>query len=97
MPSLDALYSRYKQEGLVVFGLSTEDVELQKKFVTEQVAVSYQLLTIDGNVPSLYREVQRWPALFLVDREGQLRPVARAGEPFAKVEAAVEQLLETGP
>src|SRR5262245_10718549 len=33
MPLLDELYRKRKEEGLIVFGLSTEDVELQKKFV----------------------------------------------------------------
>jgi peroxiredoxin len=96
MPQLDELYKDRKGDGLVVFGLSTEEVELQQKFVKEQVTVSYPLLTINGNVPGLYRDVQRWPALFLVDRKGRLQPVAQAGEPFEKVEAAVDALLREG-
>jgi hypothetical protein len=80
----------------MVFGFSAEDVELQQKFVKEQLQVSYPLLTIEGNVPSIYREIERWPALFLIDRQGRLQPVAQAGQPFAKVEAAVDALLKTG-
>jgi thiol-disulfide isomerase/thioredoxin len=94
MPELDRLYQKRKDEGLIVFGLSTEEVALQQKFVTEQLSVSYPLLTADGDVPSLYRDIQRWPALFLIDRKGQLHPVAQAGEPFEKVEAAVDALLK---
>jgi peroxiredoxin len=94
MPALDRLYLKRKDEGLMVFGLSTEDVGLQQKFVKEEVSVSYPLLTINGEVPSLYRDIQRWPALFLIDREGRLQPVAQAGEPFEKVEAAVDALMK---
>ena len=78
-----------------VFGLSTEDSALQQKFVKEQVAVSYSLLTMNGNVSALYHEIQRWPALFLIDRRGRLQPVPQAGEPFEKVVAAVDALLDT--
>jgi thiol-disulfide isomerase/thioredoxin len=93
MPQLDELYRERKNDGLMVFGLSIEDVALQQKFAKEKVVVSYPLLTVNGNVPGIYRDIQRWPALFLVDRKGQLQPVAQAGEPFEKVEAAVDALL----
>jgi thiol-disulfide isomerase/thioredoxin len=93
MPELDRLYQTRKDDGLIVFGLSTEDVALQQKFVKDEVSVSYPLLTVNGDVPSLYQDIQRWPALFLIDRKGTLQPVAQAGEPFEKVEAAVDALL----
>jgi thiol-disulfide isomerase/thioredoxin len=94
MPALDQLYRKRKGEGLMVFGLSTEDLDLQKKFTKEQVSVSYPLLTMNGNVPGIYHEVQRWPALFLIDRKGHLQPVPQTGESFEKVEAAVDALLK---
>jgi thiol-disulfide isomerase/thioredoxin len=93
MPKLDALYQRRNQEGLMVFGLSTEDVPLQQKFVKERLSVSYPLLTINGDVPSIYRDIQRWPAIFLIDRKGRLQPAPQAGEAFEKIEAAVDSLL----
>ncbi len=97
MPLLDKLYRKRRDEGLVIFGLSIEEVELQRKFVKEQVSVSYPLLTINGNVPSLYRDIQRWPAFILIDRKGKLQPVPQAGESFEKIEAAVEALLKDTP
>ena len=93
MPELDRLYQKRKESGLMVFGLSVEDVELQRKFVKEEVSVSYPLLTASGNVPSLYRDIQRWPALFLIDRNGELQPVPQTGVPFEQIEAAVEAVL----
>jgi len=96
MPLLDQLYESRKDRGFIVFGFSNEDVDLQKQFVREQLSVDYPLLTIDGEVPSLYRDVQRWPAFFLIDRKGRLQPAPQSGEPFEKMEAAVDALLGAG-
>jgi peroxiredoxin len=95
MPALDRLYRERKDEGFMVFGLSVEDLELQREFVKEKVSVTYPLLTLNGNVPSLYKDVQAWPALFLIDRQGHLQPVAQGGAHFAEVEATVEKLLKS--
>ncbi len=94
MPKLDHLYQERKELGLVVFGLSAEDVETQEKFFAK-VPVSYPLLTVTTGVPGFYRDVARYPALFLVDRNGQLQPLPEPGESFTSIEAAVDKLLET--
>ena len=94
MPQLDELYKKRKGEGFIVFGLSTEDVGLQRKFVAERAPVSYPLLTVNGNVASIYSDVQRWPAIFLIDRQGRLQPAPPAGQSFEKIEVAVDALLK---
>ena len=93
MPKLDQLYKDRKERGLVVFGLSAEDAETQEKFLAK-VPVSYPLLTMTEGVPNFYRDVARYPALFLVDRDGQLQPLPGTAESFTNVEAAVDKLLE---
>ena len=93
MPKLDQLYKDRKERGLVVFGLSDEDAETQEKFLAK-VPVSYPLLTMTEGVPNFYRDVARYPALFLVDRDGQLQPLPGAAASFTNVEAAVDKLLE---
>jgi peroxiredoxin len=95
MPRLDRLYRERKDKGFIVFGLSDEDADLQRKFVKE-VPVSYPLLTLHGEVPNLYRDIARYPAIFLIDRRGQLQPAPSPDQPFEKVEAAVEALLNSG-
>ena len=92
MPKLDRLYRERKDQGFIVFGLSDEDVAVQRKF-QERVAVSYPLLTINGQVPNLYRDIARYPAIFLIDRRGRLQPAPGPDQPFDKVEAAVDALL----
>ena len=93
MPKLDRLYRDRQQQGLMVFGLSDEDVDVQRKFL-QQVPVSYPLLTLKGTVPNIYQDIARYPAIFLIDRKGRLQPAPRPDQPFEKVEAAVNALLE---
>jgi thiol-disulfide isomerase/thioredoxin len=95
MPKLDRLYRERKDQGFIVFGLSDEDADLQQKYVKE-VPVSYPLLTLRGDVPNLYRDIARYPAIFLIDRRGQLQPAPSPEQPFEKVEAAVDALLNSG-
>lgn len=96
MPKLDQLYRERKNQGFVVFGLSDETVDVQRKFM-EQVPVSYPLLTLRGEVPNLYRDIARYPAIFLIDRQGRLQHAPGPDQPFEKVEAAVDALLNRGP
>ena len=76
----------------MIFGLSTEEVEIQLTFA-EEVTVSYPLLTIQGEVPEIFSATARYPANFLIDREGNLRPAPSVDQPFANLKAAVDALL----
>jgi len=96
MPKLDQLYRERNDKGFVVFGLSDEDVSVQLKFL-QKVPVSYPLLTLKGNVPSFYRDIARYPAIFLIDRSGRLQPAPGPDQPFEKLQAAVDALLNTRP
>jgi thiol-disulfide isomerase/thioredoxin len=95
MPKLDRLYQDRKHQGFIVFGLSDEGVDVQRKFV-EQIPVSYPLLTFSGEVPNLYRDIARYPAIFLIDRQGRLQPAPGPDQPFEKLEVAVDALLNSG-
>lgn len=92
MPDLDKLYREKKSQGLVVFGISDESIDVQKKFLTE-IPVSYPLLAQSGQIPALYRDIVKYPAIFLIDRQGNLQPAPTPGEPFKSVEEAVDALL----
>jgi thiol-disulfide isomerase/thioredoxin len=94
MPKLDRLYQDRKQEGLTVFGMSDEGIDVQQKFL-KNVPVTYPLLTLTGTVPHLYRDIAKYPAIFLIDRRGRLQPAPGPDEPFAKLEAAVNALLNS--
>ncbi|MGA7138337.1 MAG: TlpA disulfide reductase family protein [Terriglobales bacterium] len=94
MPRIDRLYRERKDQGFAVFGLSDEDVNVHRKYL-EQVPVSYPLLTVSAGVPKLYREIVRYPALFLIDRKGRLQPAPGPDQPFEKLEATVGVLLNS--
>jgi len=95
MPNLDHLYQEEKNNGLAVFGISNEDASLQQSF-RQMVPVTYPLLTMGGQVPNLYRDIARYPATFLIDRQGQLQPAPGPDRPFAELQATVERLLREG-
>ena len=96
MPKLDRLYQDRKALGLKVFGISDEGVDVQQKFLAK-VPVTYPLLTLTGNVPKLYRDIAKYPAIFLIDRQGRLQPAPGPDEPFEKLQTTVDALLNTHP
>jgi cytochrome c biogenesis protein CcmG/thiol:disulfide interchange protein DsbE len=95
MPQLDKLYQSRKGNGFVVLGISDEAIATQQAFLKE-VPVTYPLLTTTSGVPAFYREIARYPAIFLIDREGRLQPAPGQGQAFEKVEEAVGALLREG-
>jgi cytochrome c biogenesis protein CcmG, thiol:disulfide interchange protein DsbE len=95
MPQLDKLYQSRKGNGFVVLGISDEAIATQQAFLKE-VPVTYPLLTTASGVPAFYREIARYPAIFLIDREGRLQPAPGQGQAFEKVEEAVGALLREG-
>jgi thiol-disulfide isomerase/thioredoxin len=96
MPKLDRLYQDRKPQGLTVFGISNEGVDVQQKFL-EKVPVTYPLLTLNGDVPNLYRDIAKYPAIFLIDRQGRLQPAPGPDEPFEKLQTTVDALLNNRP
>jgi thiol-disulfide isomerase/thioredoxin len=95
MPKLDQLYKTRRDQGLMVFGISKEDVDLQREFLQE-VPVSYPLLTLRGQVPSFYQDISTYPAFFLIDRQGRLERAPGPEEPFEALETRVDRLLRPG-
>ena len=95
MPELDRMYQEHRDQGLAVFGISSEDPDLQRRY-WQLVPVTYPLLIVSGQVPNLYRDIARYPATFLIDRQGRLQPAPGPDQPFEELQAAVDHLLKTG-
>ena len=93
MPALEELYQTRKNNGLMIFGFSTEDIDTQKAFANE-IVVSYPLLTTEGNVPDLYSQTARYPVNFLIDRTGHLQSAPSTDQPFENLVSAVDSLLQ---
>jgi peroxiredoxin len=93
MPELDELYKSRADRGFVVFGVSTESSELQRAFAAEKVSITYPLLTVEGDVPEMYRTTARYPANYLIDRRGRLTPAPSTEQPFERLVEKVDSLL----
>jgi len=95
MPQLDKLYQSRKASEFVVLGISDETIEKQQAFLS-QLPVTYPLLTTTPGVPAFYREIAKYPAIFLIDREGRLQSAPNQSQGFESVEEAVGALLNEG-
>jgi len=71
IPDLDALYQRFKHEGLVILAISDEEAGKVQPFVAERKLSYPVLLDAGGNVNKLFR-VEGIPKSFVYDREGKL-------------------------
>ena len=95
MPQLDKLYQSRRGRGFIVLGMSDETIAKQQAFL-RQVPVTYPLLTITPGVPAFYREIAKYPAIFLIDRKGRLHPSPNESQGFGSVEEAVDSLIDGG-
>jgi peroxiredoxin len=71
MPDLEALYRRFKGQGLAILAISDEDAAKVKQFLAEK-SVSYPILLDPGRkVNDLFR-IEGIPKSFVYDRSGKL-------------------------
>ncbi len=87
-----ALDKKYRNKGVVVLGVSSDDAETQRKFAQSQ-GITYPLLVDNDNLPEPYSKVGALPTTFIIDRKGILREVV-VGYAEGKIERIVEQLLQ---
>jgi len=72
MPDLDALYGRFKAQGLVILAVSQEEADTVKPFIAERQKVSYPILLDPGGSVSHQFHVDGIPKTFVYDRAGKL-------------------------
>ena len=71
MPDLEALYTQFKGEGLIVLGISDEDAAKVRSFIAER-QVTYPILLDPGRKVNDLFQVEGIPKTFVYDREGKL-------------------------
>ena len=71
MPDLQALYDKYKDQGLVVLSISDEDAAKVAPFIAER-KISYPVLLDRGRKVNEAFVVEGIPKSFVYDREGKL-------------------------
>ena len=71
MPDLQALYDKYKDQGLVVLSISDEEIAKVSPFIAER-KISYPVLLDPGRKVAEEFVVEGIPKSFVYDREGKL-------------------------
>ena len=94
MPSIEAVYQQYKDQGLVVLAVDIQEpVAAVATFVDSMELTFPILLDADGSISQQY-QVRGLPSTFFVDRQGVIRNVAFGG-PMARafIESQVVALM----
>jgi peroxiredoxin len=71
MPDLEALYKRFKDQGLVILSISDEDADKVRPFV-KQMNVTYPVLLDPGRKVNDMFKIYGIPKTFVYDRTGKL-------------------------
>ena len=93
IPHLEALYTKYKDQGLVVLGMNTETDYMKVKHFAEP-RISYTVL-LDGQTQSQAYDVSGIPCTYYIDREGiiQHRSVGFGPGDEVMIEEKIQKLL----
>jgi peroxiredoxin len=73
MPELEALWSRYETEGLVILGINVDADARDARAFLDEVPVSFPVLWDERSVVSDQYRVMALPRTVLVDRKGRVR------------------------
>jgi peroxiredoxin len=96
MPILESLYKRFKDQGLVVIGVSVDnETENAKKFLSA-VKVSFPIVHDGGKTVADKFKPPRMPTSYVVDKAGKIRFVHEGfrKEDGKKLEEEVMKLLK---
>jgi thiol-disulfide isomerase/thioredoxin len=92
IPSLDALYQKYKDKGLRVVGVSSESLEELKSFQGAGKQ-SYSLFNDISALTTRKYQAFSYPTLVLIDRKGLIQRVEVGAHPAEDMEKWILELL----
>ena len=77
MPLLQELYSRYRDVGFELLGVSIDGNSAKAKNMAKRLKINYPILfDLEKNVSALY-DVDAMPTTVMVDRDGRVRHIYR--------------------
>lgn len=98
IPSVREWYNQYKEDGLVVIGVHSP--EFRHEHDIENVRAAIQRLdvpypvAIDNDFATWRAYHNRyWPAMYLIDKRGQIRHLKIGEGRYAETEAIIQALL----
>jgi thiol-disulfide isomerase/thioredoxin len=92
LPTLQALQSKYKEKGLVLIGVSSEDLGTLKAF-REQAGQDYALMQDPGRLTTRDYAAFAYPTLVFVDRQGLVQRVETGVHGAPDLERWIRELL----
>ena len=94
IPHFESLYRAYRNEGLVVVGISLDrgGARAVKRFI-EKNEMTYPVLIGDAEVTNDYGGIRGIPTTFIIDREGRITGKYVGYRDKAFFEAAIKKLL----
>jgi thiol-disulfide isomerase/thioredoxin len=99
LPYVRAWHEKYKDQGLVVIGVHTPEFEFEKNLENVRPALKYMRIDYPIAVDNDYAiwrafENQYWPALYFVDRQGQIRHHQFGEGEYEQSERIIQRLLD---
>lgn len=94
VPHLQELYSKYKDKGFVVVGISLDQGGANdvKPFI-KQYGITYPVVMGDQRTTELYGGIRGIPTLFVVDRSGNITQKFVGYREKKELEAEIQKLL----
>ena len=92
MPGLQAVYKRYKDKGLVVIGVSSEDIGTLKAFQS-QSGLDYSMMQDPGQLMMRDYAAYAFPTLVFIDRKGIVQRVEVGAHPEEDLDRWARELL----
>lgn len=94
LPALDKLQAKYKDQGLVVVGVSLDDDVANATAFLDRVPVGFTILTDTTGASAETYHVVAMPTSFVVDPEGRIVARFEGGEHLDAEETAIQGLLK---
>lgn len=99
LPYVKAWHEKYAKQGLVVIGVHTPELAVERKPENVKKALGELGVTfpvvLDNNYATWYRYNNLyWPTLYLIDSEGRIVYVAEGEGDYDRTEARLRALLE---
>ncbi len=94
IPDLVALQNQYRDQGLVVIGLSFDRAPAAVKSFATRNKINYPLVMADQETAVAYGNVEAIPTTFFIGRDGKVASAHAGGADKATLEAGIKPLFE---
>ncbi|GIK54470.1 MAG: hypothetical protein BroJett015_01330 [Chloroflexota bacterium] len=99
MPELQAAYSQYQDDGLVILALNQEESpQLVRKFFVDEMGLTFTpLLDSEGVVAELYGVNRFFPSSFFINGAGEITAIHRGMLAASQIEAYLAETIKSTP